>query len=59
MSLKGAKITPGTLYKITNKRTGQVKELIRAVQVRHIVNTTGWETFIELEQDNKTITEMK
>lgn len=58
MSLKGAKITPGTLYKITNKRTGQVKELIRAVQIRHIVNTTGWETFLELEQDNKTITEM-
>ena len=54
---KGEISTVGNLIKITNKVTGQYQELVRIIDVRDVVNKTGWFTTLELEQDPAVITE--
>jgi len=49
----GQHINPGDLIQITNRFTGQVQQLIRVINVRHTVNQKGWETILEVEEDEK------
>ncbi len=58
MERKGSIITVGSLLKVTNKNTGQDAELIRVMDVRDNINTKGWFTSMQIEQDQKAITEI-
>jgi hypothetical protein len=55
MTRKGQFVTPGTLYKITNRYTGQVFENIRVLDITENITKSVWNTIISLEQDNKAI----
>jgi len=55
MERKGVIQTVGALLDVTNTKTGQVNELIRAMDVRDIINKKGWFTTLSIEQDQKAI----
>lgn len=55
ISTKGANYNPGDLLKVTNKKTGQIDELIRVHEVREQIDNSIWQTNLEIEQDDEAI----
>jgi hypothetical protein len=55
IALKGTVYNPGDLIRITNKLVGINSQLLRVLEVSHRIDVKGWETTIEVEEDEKTI----
>ena len=53
IALKGQHLNPGNLIQLTNRYTGQLQQKVRVINVRHNVNANGWETVLEVEEDEK------
>lgn len=56
IALKGVIVNPGDLIQTTNQFGGTVNQLLRVVSVRHSVTQgNGWESILELEEDEKVV----
>ena len=53
--LKGTHINPGDLVKVTNPFVGLASQLLRVIEVTHTINANGWETVLDVQEDEKTV----
>jgi len=53
LAIKGTNINPGDLVSVTNPFVGLNSKLLRVVDVSHSINQNGWETTLEVEEDEK------
>jgi hypothetical protein len=53
MTIKGTKISPGTLITLTDTRLGLYNKPIRINDVKHSVNKSNWVTAVDIEEDIK------
>ena len=56
IALRGRNIRAGDLVRVTNKYTGVYERLLRVLQVTHSISRNGFETTIDVEEDEKVIT---
>lgn len=56
IAMKGVHVNPGDLVDVTNAFVGLNSQKLRVLGVRHNINMNGWETVLELEEDEKTET---
>jgi len=53
--IKGQNVNPGDLVSVTNGWVGLDSQLLRVLNVTHSINRNGWETTLEVQEDEKTI----
>ena len=56
IAIKGVHVNPGDLIQTTNSFNGLSEQKLRVLGVRHNINMNGWETTLDLEEDEQTET---
>lgn len=51
---KGVRLNPGDLVRVTNGFNGMVNQLLRVLRVTHNISPNGWETTLQVEEDETT-----